>query len=362
MFFWKHAISKIWIESTGSQWNSSGKFPRIHNIGNSWRNSKDDSHENCMANSKNVAACANKFPQGCWSFLGLVCEKVVWNTCQQAKWWMEQNCWDHDAPLPWQLASPYFVPPAFGGEWKSKGGGKKSIQFNWGEKKKPLNWFLRTVNSVNQLGIYRAVADVCKDLSKDSELAVKLETNEDLESMEIPTDLPAADRGVAGKLAARWSWIRPTSWRPEMCSDAGLKIVGKGQFFIALDEEEEGPDEMNNLGREYTSPRSGEASRVRGWILGNTKIGPVLHVKVCLHQKRYGIEISVESLLRDRKVSWVRIVNGVNKNVNETSETSSLLKTLSTELQETLLRKQSHDQCPLWHWLPFLFLHVKENE
>ena len=34
--------------------------------------------------------------------------------------------------------------------------------------------------------------------------------------------------------------------------------------------------------REYTLLRSEEASRVRGWILGNTKIGPVSDVKVCL--------------------------------------------------------------------------------
>ena len=63
---------------------------------------------------------------------------------------------------------------------------------------------------------------------------------------------------------------------------------------------------------------------MRGWILGNTKIGPVLDVKVCLHQRRYGIEIMVESLFRDRTVSWVRIVNGFDKYVTETSETSSL--------------------------------------
>ena len=63
---------------------------------------------------------------------------------------------------------------------------------------------------------------------------------------------------------------------------------------------------------------------MRGWILGSTKIGPVLDVKVCLHQKVYGVEIMVESLFRDRTVSWVRIVNGINKYVTETSETISL--------------------------------------
>ena len=41
-------------------------------------------------------------------------------------------------------------------------------------------------------------------------------------------------------------------------------------------------------------PRN-EKSRVGGWILGNTKIGPVLDVKVCPHQERSGIEIMIES-------------------------------------------------------------------
>ena len=107
----------------------------------------------------------------------------------------------------------------------------------------------------------------------------------------------------------------------KLCSDTGLKIVEKGQFFITLDEEEEGPDEMKNLCREYTLLRSEEASRVRGWILGNTKIGLVLDVKVCFHRKSYGIV--VESLFRNRTVSWVRIVNGIDKYVTETSETMS---------------------------------------
>ena len=63
---------------------------------------------------------------------------------------------------------------------------------------------------------------------------------------------------------------------------------------------------------------------VRGWILGNTKIGPVLDVKVCFHQGRFGTEVMIQSLFRDRTVSWVRVVNGIDKYVTETSETSSL--------------------------------------
>ena len=46
-----------------------------------------------------------------------------------------------------------------------------------------------------------------------------------------------------------------------------------------------------------------ESSRVRGRIRGNTKIGPVLDVKVCSHQGRYGVEIMIEILvIRDRTV------------------------------------------------------------
>ena len=32
-------------------------------------------HQNCIANSRNVAAYANKVPQGCWSFCDLVEKK-----------------------------------------------------------------------------------------------------------------------------------------------------------------------------------------------------------------------------------------------------------------------------------------------
>ena len=59
---------------------------------------------------------------------------------------------------------------------------------------------------------------------------------------------------------------------------------------------------------------------MRGRIRGNTTIGPVLDVTVCFHQGRYGVEIMIDSFFRDRAVSWVRIVNGINKYVTETSE------------------------------------------
>ena len=39
-------------------------------------------------------------------------EKVVWNS--QAKWWMEQSCWDHDDQSRWKRASKISSHQSFG--------------------------------------------------------------------------------------------------------------------------------------------------------------------------------------------------------------------------------------------------------
>ena len=107
------------------------------------------------------------------------------------------------------------------------------------------------------------------------------------------------------------------------------------------------------LGRcSFWGPGSEKKFRVRGGVLGNTKIGPVLDVKVCLHQKRYGIEIMVEDLFRDSTVSWVRIVNGINKYVTESSETISLESFKHRVTGKPFVKAR--------HCLLFLILVVKE--
>ena len=58
-------------------------------------------------------------------------------------------------------------------------------------------------------------------------------------------------------------------------------------------------------------------------------------MKVCYHQGSYGVEIKIQSLFRDRTVSWVRIVNGINKYVTETSETISLERVEHKSHRET---------------------------
>ena len=69
--------------------------------------------------------------------------------------------------------------------------------------------------------------------------------------------------------------------------------------------------------REYTLPRDEAASEPKGWIQGNTKIGPVLEVATCCLHDKYGVEIRIMSMNKDNSHSWVRISHGLNKGGHE---------------------------------------------
>ena len=49
----------------------------------------------------------------------------------------------------------------------------------------------------------------------------------------------------------------------------------------------------------------------------NVRFGPVLEKNVCNHYGRYSIEVQVQSLFQYQTVSWIRIVNGIDKFVRE---------------------------------------------
>ena len=100
----------------------------------------------------------------------------------------------------------------------------------------------------------------------------------------------------------------------KFCVDAGfLNVVEIGQYFMTKDTEEFSQFTNTVACREYTLPRDEEASEPKGWIRGNTTIGPVLEVATsCLHGK-YGVEIRIMSMNRDNSHSWVRISHGSNK-------------------------------------------------
>ena len=94
----------------------------------------------------------------------------------------------------------------------------------------------------------------------------------------------------------------------------------EGQYFMTIHDVE-----MAKLGcpgpcREYTLPGDSDLSRPKGWIRGNTEIGPALEVTVTYHRGRYGIEIRIDSMQNDGSQSWVVISRGMNKYVTRMPE------------------------------------------
>ena len=110
--------------------------------------------------------------------------------------------------------------------------------------------------------------------------------------------------------------------------------------------------------REYTVRRDEDSSEPKGWIRGNTKIGPVLEVATCCLQGKYGVEIRIKSMNKDDSHSWVRISHGLNKlvtnlnnmdqddnNEQETSEKQSeeyALKLNASACASDQRQKQNH--------------------
>ena len=200
-------------------------------------------------------------------------------------------------------------------------GGKKTIHFNGSDQNAEL--ILLTVISANQLSIQGAEADLCTKVSRDIMASEKPEAHDSLETMEIPTEPPTVDPRTdeqrRGNLLPEYEQQFEQLSENQTMLQRWCKTVERGQYFITLDAE--APSGMVHLCREQTLPRNDPRTQARVWIRRNTKIGPVLNIHVCHHEDRYSIDIQVRSLFQDRTASWVRIVNGVQKYVTETTET-----------------------------------------
>ena len=96
----------------------------------------------------------------------------------------------------------------------------------------------------------------------------------------------------------------------KFCMDAGfLNVVEIGQYFMTKDTAEFSQFRAVAC-REYTLPKDDETSEPKGWIRGNTKIGPVLEVATCCLHGKYGVEIRIMSMNKDNSHCWVGISHG----------------------------------------------------
>ena len=112
-----------------------------------------------------------------------------------------------------------------------------------------------------------------------------------------------------------------------------MRVVEVGQYFMTKDTGDFRQFRAVAC-REYTLPRNDESSQPKGWIQGNTRIGPILEVTTSYPWGKYGIEIRIWSLSQDNSHSWVRISHGSNNYVVDSNYNN-------TEVPADLLEKQA---------------------
>ena len=240
--------------------------------------------------------------------------------------------------------------PLSRGVLKSKGGGKLSIHF--GADEGTIETVFRTIISVSQLSLYGAVAEMCEEYESYPDRTggpvVRGQSSSSLVPSVIKTEVPLDCDDLAHKdllLQQYGERIEKSSQQDRVskfCTDAGfLTTVDVGQYFMVEDTEEFSQFTDSVAFREYTLPRDERSFDPKGWIRGNTKIGPVMEVTTCCLQGKYGAEIRIESMNKDNSHSWVRISDGLNKlvtNLNNKDQDDNEHETSEIQFEDFALK------------------------
>ena len=136
---------------------------------------------------------------------------------------------------------------------------------------------------------------------------------------EVPleNDIPSHQNLPLQRYEERIELLSQENKVSKFCMDAGfIHVVEIGQYFMTKDTEEQF---FARACREYTLPGNDKSSQPKGWIQGNTKIGPVLEITTNYLHGKHGIEVRIWSLSKDNSQSWVRISHGSNKFVIDSS-------------------------------------------
>ena len=120
----------------------------------------------------------------------------------------------------------------------------------------------------------------------------------------LDSDDPAYQNFLSQHFEERIEKLSQQDKLSKFCLDAGfLSVVENGQYFMTKDTGD--LTDFNTVAcREYTLPREEAASQSKGWIQGNTKIGPVLEVTTSFLLGKHGVEIRMMSWSRDNTHSW----------------------------------------------------------
>ena len=186
--------------------------------------------------------------------------------------------------------------PLSRGQLKSKGHGKLSIHF--AADQGTIETIFRIIVSANQLSLYGVVAEMCEEyeslhdtsgrpdmvMGQSSVLsAIKTEVS-------FGSDNPANQNFLLQQYGERIEKLSQQDKLSKFCMDAGfLSVVEHGQYFMTKD-----TGDFTQFSavacREYTLPRDeGASAPKKGWIRGNTKIGPALEVATSYLHGEHGV-------------------------------------------------------------------------
>ena len=174
--------------------------------------------------------------------------------------------------------------------------------------------------------IYGAVAAICEEFvgQPDNTGEPVILEGQSIVLGEVKAEEPAQEEPEVSNIVLRKYFQQVQRLSPEdrlskFCKEPGfLSVVEVGQYFVTRNA---GEFLLRSVAcREYTLPRDDKASQPKGWIRGNTRIGPVLEVTTSFQHFKYGIEIRIKSVNRDDSHSWVRISYGTVKYVTDSTE------------------------------------------
>ena len=297
-----------------------------------------DNEQECNANADLDSIFARRFPPGNWSFLGPGSETKWYSTYNERP----QGEWNRVAELMTikfgEKGHPVFraTSPLSRVTLKSKGGGQLSIHFC--ADGETIETVFRTNISVNQLSIYGTGSDLCEEYrichARTERLVLTEQSDPLFEPASLLRETPTpstwdpAQEDLLQKYQERVERLSQQNRVIKICTDAGFLKTGEvGQYFMTKYTDKFLQFTEPVTCREYTLPRDEDSSEPKGWVRGNTKIGPVLEVTNCWLQGKYGVEIRFVYVNKDNSRSRVRIshdlnklVTNLNNNEQETSE------------------------------------------
>ena len=126
---------------------------------------------------------------------------------------------------------------------------------------------------------------------------------------------PRNDQMILQQYFQQVESLSPENRLSKFCKGAGfMSVVEVGQYFVTRNASE---FLLRSVAcREYTLPRDDPASEAKGWIQGNTIIGPILEVTTSFQHFKFGAEVRIQSVKEDNSQSWVRISYGTIRYVN----------------------------------------------